>query len=113
MGRAGLGGQRGPCADVRVLNTLAILEARRADIVQPLQASGYSEKEISDMMAKLHKEGLLNVSRGRLADADHLVSAWSYMIQESEPLFPSFNEEYAARMIQWILEPIRRTSHAG
>ena len=43
-------------------------KARRADMVQSLQASGYSEKEISDMLTKLHREGLMVVSRGRFSD---------------------------------------------
>lgn len=43
-------------------------KARRADLVQSLQAGNYSENEISDMLTKLHKEGLLNVSRGRFSD---------------------------------------------
>jgi hypothetical protein len=40
-------------------------EARRADLVQEMQAAGYSRKEVDDMIRKLHKEGLLNVSRGK------------------------------------------------
>ena len=43
-------------------------KVRRADMVQSLQARGYSEEEISDMLAKLHKEGLLKVSRGRFSE---------------------------------------------
>lgn len=43
-------------------------KARRADMVQSLQASGYSEKEISDMLTKLNKESLLHVSPGRFSD---------------------------------------------
>lgn len=44
------------------------VKRRRADMVQSLQAGNYSEKEISDMLSKLHKEGLLKVSRGRFSD---------------------------------------------
>jgi len=43
-------------------------KVRRADMVQSLQASGYTDPEISDMLTRLHKEGLLNVSRGRFSD---------------------------------------------
>jgi hypothetical protein len=43
-------------------------KARRADMVQALQANKYSEKEISDMLSKLNKEGLLEVGRGRFSD---------------------------------------------
>lgn len=43
-------------------------KARRADMVQSVQARGYSERDISDMIAKLHKEGLLKVSRGRFSE---------------------------------------------
>ncbi|MGH8542351.1 MAG: hypothetical protein ACREX3_01615 [Gammaproteobacteria bacterium] len=43
-------------------------KARRADMMQSLQASNYSEKKISGMLTKLHKEGLLKVSRGRFSD---------------------------------------------
>jgi hypothetical protein len=43
-------------------------KARRADIVQSLQAADYSEDAISEMLTKLHKGGLLKVSRGRFSD---------------------------------------------
>ncbi len=43
-------------------------KARRADVIQAVQAGSYNEREISDMLSKLHKEGLLNVSRGRFSD---------------------------------------------
>ena len=43
-------------------------KARRADMVQSLQASSYSEGEITDTLTKLHQEGLLNVSRDRFSD---------------------------------------------
>jgi len=36
-------------------------------MVQSLQAGNYAEKEISDMLTKLHKEGVLSVSRGRFS----------------------------------------------
>ena len=43
-------------------------KVRRADVVQSLQAGGYNEAEISDILTKLHKENLLKVSRGRFSD---------------------------------------------
>jgi hypothetical protein len=43
-------------------------KARRADMVQSLQVNRYSEREISDMLSKLNKEGLLKVGRGRFSE---------------------------------------------
>lgn len=43
-------------------------KVRRADITQAMQATGYTETEINDMLKKLHDEGLLKVSPGRYAD---------------------------------------------
>jgi len=40
---------------------------RRADLVQAIQAAGYSAGDVEEMLKKLHVEGLLNVSRGRIA----------------------------------------------
>ena len=43
-------------------------KVRRADITQAMQATGYTEAEINDILKKLHDEGLLKVSPGRYAD---------------------------------------------
>ena len=43
-------------------------KARRADVVHSLKAAGYTERDIDDMLTKLHREGLLKVGRGRFSD---------------------------------------------
>jgi len=43
-------------------------KVRRADVVLSVQAGGYSEKEVNDMLSKLNQDDLLRVSRGRFSD---------------------------------------------
>jgi len=43
------------------------VEVRRADLIQAVQAAGYRTADVEEMLKKLHAEGLLNVSRGRIA----------------------------------------------
>jgi hypothetical protein len=43
-------------------------KARRADMIQSMQARGYTETEVSEMLTKLHSVGLLKVSPGRFSD---------------------------------------------
>jgi len=40
---------------------------RRADLVQSVQAAGYTTGEVEGMLKSLHTAGLLNVSRGRIS----------------------------------------------
>lgn len=42
-------------------------EVRRADLVQSVQAAGYTASDVEEMLKSLHTAGLLNVSRGRIA----------------------------------------------
>lgn len=41
---------------------------RRADLVQKLQALGYSEGEAEDMLKKLHAAGIVKSTTGRYSD---------------------------------------------
>lgn len=45
-------------------------QARRADLVQSLQALGYPSADVEDMIKKLHDEGLIRISRGRSSKAE-------------------------------------------
>jgi hypothetical protein len=63
-------------AEKRVRRSLALkqvhyldgkTEVRRADLVQSVQAAGYTTRDVEEMLKSLHAAGLLNVSRGRIA----------------------------------------------
>ena len=69
------GKSKGPKKSGRALalKTIRALDGkskmRRAELVQHLQAQGYSEMESDDMLKKLHGAGILKSTTGRYSDA--------------------------------------------
>jgi len=60
----------------------------------------------SDDIAQKVKD--LQVRLRTLADADNLVSGWSYEIQEKEPSPKAFSLRYANEVVRWILDPLNQ-----
>jgi hypothetical protein len=70
--RAHCKGKRGPAAKsfrALALKTIHCLDGfesrRRSDVVSHLEGEGYTRKEVEGMLSRLHKSGLIGITKGR------------------------------------------------
>lgn len=67
------------------------------------------EKERTEMLHAHIRDGVPKFVEAirAIAEADNIVSGWSYMIQEKDDRLPFVAERYVQSVVAWVLEPLR------